>query len=181
MKKSIVRISLLILALVTIGAAFSCNTVSTSPRQTPPASMPAPVPHPGSTSNQTPTPKNPAKPLLPEKVILDGTILKSRFGQLELEPNGLKALEEAVKEARSSARAFTVVVSGYSSNKGPEARNIAICRHRAEFIAKALANAGIPSEKITVKAIGQDNPVADSSTRKGRLKNLRVEIEFMDH
>ena len=126
MKKSIVRVSLLILALVTIGAAVSCNPVSTTPRQTPPTPMPAPVPYPVPTSNQTPTPKNPARALLPEKVILDGTVLKSRFGNLELEPNGLKALEEAVKKRAASATAFTVVVSGYSSSRGsrsPKYRN----------------------------------------------------------
>ncbi len=187
MKKSIVRVSLLILALVTIGAAVSCTTVSSTPRQTPPASVPAQITSPNSTLVQSSIPKGPERPplppkaLLPEKVILDGTILKSKFGKLELEPNGLKALEEAVNKARSSAGAFTVVVSGYSSARGSQARNIAISRHRAEFIARALANAGIPSGKITVKAIGADNPVADSSTREGRVKNQRVEIEFMDH
>ena len=30
-----------------------------------------------------------------------------------------------------------------------------------------------------VKAYGSDNPVADNATRDGRLKNQRVEIEFM--
>jgi OOP family OmpA-OmpF porin len=54
-----------------------------------------------------------------------------------------------------------------------------VSRHRATFIAKTLKDAGIPVDKILVKAYGPDNPVADNGTRDGRLKNQRVEIEFI--
>jgi len=117
--------------------------------------------------------------MLPEKVILDGTVLRSKSGKLELDPQGLKALQEAVAKAHASTSAFNVVVSGFSYFTSSRTRNIAISRRCAEFVAKALARQGIPPEKITVKAIGLDHPIADNSTQAGRLKNRRVEVEFL--
>ena len=51
-------------------------------------------------------------------------------------------------------------------------------RQRAEFVAKTLASANVPREKITVRGLGAENPIASTAMKDGRLKNQRVEVEF---
>ena len=175
------RYSFLSVAMITTMVAVSCNSTSTTPSQPMPqaqkseAARPVITPKPKEIENATPPPR----PSLPEKVIIDGTELISRSGKFLLSPQGMTTLQDAVNRARSSAIEFKVVVSGYSSSTGSRTRNIAISRRRAEFIANSLGKAGIQPEKLIVKAIGPDNPIAGNDTQAGRLKNQRVEIEFM--
>ncbi|MCV5870389.1 OmpA family protein, partial [Escherichia coli] len=46
----------------------------------------------------------------------------------------------------------------------------------AQSVADYLTAAGIGSDRLTVKGMGEENPVADNSTREGREKNRRVEV-----
>jgi len=185
MQKNHVRGLLFLIALITIGAAISCGptvTTQNQPSSTPPA---APVTSQTSSAGETQIAKPPVeppvspKPKLPEKVVLDGRVLKSNAGKWELDPSGVKAIQNAVKQVRDYQAPYKVLVTGYSSSRGTRARSTTVSRHRATFIAKTLSDAGIPVEKISVKAYGPDNPVADNGTRDGRLKNQRVEIEFL--
>lgn len=186
MRKSIIRGSLLLVALITIATAISCTALPTIPGPPKPTSEPFLVPQPISNPVQPPTPKDLERPLilpkalLPEKVIFDGTGLKFNSGKWELEPQNLKMLQDVVTKARSSGTIFIVLVSGYSSSTGSRARSITFSRRRANFVAKTLAAAGIQPEKITVKSYGPDNPIADNATWEGRQKNQRVEIEFLN-
>jgi outer membrane protein OmpA-like peptidoglycan-associated protein len=185
MQRNHIRGLLFLIALITIGAAISCGPTVTTPSQ--PGSIPpvSQVNSQTSTLGETPIEKAPVqptvppKPKLPEKVILDGRVLRSNPGKWVLDPSGIKAIQDVVKQVRENQSSYKVSVSGYSSSRGTRARTIAVSRHRAIFIAKTLADAGIPIEKISVKAYGPVNPVADNGTRDGRLKNQRVEIEFL--
>jgi OOP family OmpA-OmpF porin len=124
-------------------------------------------------------PPPPAVAALPDKVILDGMVLKGLDGSWKLEPEGLKAIQDAVAKARAAVPGFTVVVSGHTSSTGTRAYNLAVSKRRAAFVAKALAKAGVPAGRITVRGLGPDHPLADNGTREGRLKNQRVEVEFL--
>lgn len=185
MQRNHIRGLLFLIAIIIIGAAISCGPTATTPNQS--SSIPPIVPgnSQNSSASETPIAKPPVpppvppKPKLPEKVVFDGRVLRSNSGKWELDPSGVKAIQDAVRQVREYQSSYKVSVYGYSSSKGTRARSIAVSRHRAIFIAKSLTDAGIPAEKISVKAYGPDNPVADNSTRDGRLKNQRVEIEFM--
>ena len=186
MNRPISRLVLWLLALAAVGVGVSCRAHAAAPSRPEPARAPVVLPNPvqpppqgtGSQVTAMVTPAPP--PPHPAKLVLDGSVLMFRSGGWEQNPKGLKALHEAVAKARSAAFS-TVVVAGYSSSLGSRIRGISVSRHRAEFIAKSLAAAGITPKKITVKAFGSDSPVADNATQAGRLKNKRVEIEFLDH
>jgi len=66
----------------------------------------------------------------------------------------------------------------YSSSTGTPAQNLAVCRHRADFVAHALTSAGVAPGKIPMQARGAENAVASNATRGGRLKHERVEVSF---
>jgi outer membrane protein OmpA-like peptidoglycan-associated protein len=118
------------------------------------------------------------KPVLPAKVILDGSSLIFSPDGWKLAPHGRKVIQQIVDELHSLGSGFKLVVTGYSSSTGTEARKLALSKQRAEFVAKALTSAHVPREKIIVRGLGSENPIASNATKDGRLKNQRVEVEF---
>jgi peptidoglycan-binding protein ArfA len=118
------------------------------------------------------------KPVLPAKVILDGSSLIFSPDGWKLAPHGRKVIQQIVDELHSLGSGFKLVVTGYSSSTGTEARKLALSKQRAEFVAKALTSAHVPREKIIVRGLGSENPIASNATMDGRLKNQRVEVEF---
>jgi outer membrane protein OmpA-like peptidoglycan-associated protein len=167
-------------ALLILLAVPGCKPAATAPNPAAtdtaaPALAQAPVPPPA----QAPEPQ-PAKPPLPERVVLDGSVLKSAGSGWKLAPPGLEALKRAAEQARAFGPGLAVAVTGYSSSTGARAQNLAVSRQRALFVAKSLIREGLPTEKLTVKGLGPEHPVADNATREGRLKNQRVEIVFQE-
>jgi outer membrane protein OmpA-like peptidoglycan-associated protein len=69
-----------------------------------------------------------------------------------------------------------VEIFGYSDSSGPSDLNQKLSRKRATLIKEHLISKGIQREKIIIIPLGERYPVASNKTRKGRLKNRRVEI-----
>ncbi len=67
-------------------------------------------------------------------------------------------------------------VSGYSDSQGSEASNMRISKRRAKKVYQALIKAGVPAEQLSYEGYGEANPIADNSTREGRLLNRRVSV-----
>jgi len=169
------------LAALVVLASSGCSQVATAPHAPLP---PTPAPSPAPVAIRTPEPIPPAtvqpkvEPALPPKVILDNSVLIFSPGGWKLAPPGRKTIKQIVAEMRSLGPGTRLVVTGYSSSSGTEARKRALSKQRAEFVAKTLTSANVPREKITVRGLGAENPVASNATKDGRLKNQRVEVEF---
>ena len=89
---------------------------------------------------------------------------------------------------------ITIILIGHADNqeakqfatppeKGqppPDLTTIAvdISRGRAEAVRQMLVTAGVPAGRINVGGVGDDEPVADNNTAKGRLANRRVELKL---
>ena len=71
----------------------------------------------------------------------------------------------------------SVVISGHTDSTGDSSFNQQLSEKRAEAVKAALVDNGANPAKITIKGYGESNPVADNSTREGRAKNRRVEIQ----
>jgi OOP family OmpA-OmpF porin len=169
------------LATLVILAGLGCAQVATAP-QPPQSASPAPGPAPVASHVPEPLPsvmvQPEVKPVLPAKVILDGSVMIFSPGGWKLELQGRKAIKQIADELHSLGPGFALVVTCYSSSTGTEARKHSISKQRAEFVAKALMSAHVLREKITVRALGSENPIASNATKDGRLKNQRVEVEF---
>jgi outer membrane protein OmpA-like peptidoglycan-associated protein len=92
-------------------------------------------------------------------------------------------LNQADKESLDKiARAFLsvgithIIVEGHTDNTGSENYNRDLSRRRAVMVAQYLAENGMPLDKIEIRAIGSDNPVASNATREGRRENRRTVI-----
>lgn len=67
-------------------------------------------------------------------------------------------------------------LSGYTDNYGDESYNQQLSLKRANTVADALSQGGIPRMNLTTRGMGESNPIASNSTKQGRSENRRVAI-----
>ena len=102
------------------------------------------------------------------------------FDKADLKPEGkeqLKAYREKAQADLSSAEKVRVV--GYTDNTGTAEYNSKLSRQRAEAVRDYLVSIGADPKKMEAIGAAEANPIADNSTKEGRAKNRRVEIEVI--
>ncbi len=72
----------------------------------------------------------------------------------------------------------SVTIIGHTCNLGDEQFNLKLGQNRAEAAKKLLTESGIYSSKLVVKSKGEYVPAYDNTTREGRARNRRVEIDI---
>ena len=70
----------------------------------------------------------------------------------------------------------TISIYGHADNSGNPQANVDLSLARAERVKKELVAAGIPADRLIVKAMGQQAPQATNDTPEGRAQNRRVSI-----
>jgi len=68
------------------------------------------------------------------------------------------------------------LVAGHTDSVGSEERNYELGQKRAGSVARYLIKRGIDPFRVTATSYGEDNPVADNTTREGKRQNRRIEI-----
>jgi len=104
------------------------------------------------------------------------TIFFDVSGQ-DISKKSLKALDQTVKIFKKNPD-VQVEVRGYTDSTGSEVGNLDLSQQRAEKVAAALQDRGIPANHISVVGYGPAKPIASNQTPEGRQQNRRVEIEF---
>lgn len=113
----------------------------------------------------------------PEKITLD-TDTYFDFDKASLKPEGQRKLNEIA--SRLTQMALEVVVAtGHTDSIGTEKYNENLSRRRAEAVKTFLESRGLPADRIHIDAKGEKQPVASNTTRDGRAKNRRVEVEVV--
>ena len=69
-----------------------------------------------------------------------------------------------------------VLLEGHSSNDGDFTINLNLSQQRANIVKDFLIGEGIESNRISVKALGEDEPIFDNNTSQGRALNRCVLI-----
>lgn len=125
-----------------------------------PAPMPAPAP-------------------APQKVektrTLDTTTLFG-FDKDSLSDMGKAKLDELASELKSMDSIDNIQVVGHTDSTGPAEYNMGLSQRRAQSVKSFLVGKGIASDLITVKGMGETQPVASNDTRETRAQNRRVEV-----
>ncbi|KXV01455.1 flagellar motor protein MotB [Caballeronia megalochromosomata] len=104
---------------------------------------------------------------LPERVLFD-------FDKSTLRSDSGPVLQRAfvlIKRSRKS-----VIVEGHTDNTGTHEYNQALSEDRAQTVANALEQRGVPSSRIATKGFAYDRPAASNDTPEGQAKNRRTEI-----
>lgn len=69
-----------------------------------------------------------------------------------------------------------LLIEGHTDNVGSAAFNLELSRQRAQSVQQYLAQSGIASQRLSVSAMGLQNPIASNGTVSGRQQNRRVEV-----
>lgn len=84
----------------------------------------------------------------------------------------------AICEALKADPSLKVTVYGHTDNTGSKAANVKYGQKRAEALKDYMVSLGAPAASILCVSKGQDEPVADNSTKEGRAKNRRATVEL---
>ncbi|MEH0156309.1 OmpA family protein [Limibacter armeniacum] len=112
--------------------------------------------------------------LLNTKGQLDLYIIFST-GSADLSPASNSTINEIVELLRFAPK-MSISIEGHTDNVGSPAKNKQLSEDRAISVKKALIAKGIDPRRMQTQGWGQEKPVADNSTEKGRLRNRRVSI-----
>ncbi|AYC33386.1 DUF4398 domain-containing protein [Pseudomonas cavernae] len=100
-------------------------------------------------------------------------------GHTELNPSANRTVLKLVQFLQLNPRRI-VRIEGYTDSSGSKQDNLDLSRVRAQAVADALIDLGVEGKRIQVEGFGQDFPVADNASNRGRAQNRRVEIVFSD-
>jgi outer membrane protein OmpA-like peptidoglycan-associated protein len=103
-------------------------------------------------------------------------------GQDVLMERGYNSIQQAVQAIQKKYPDSWITVIGYTDNQpvapgGKYKDNQELSLGRAEAVRDYLAQSGIDPKRLSVKGLGEANPIADNDTVEGRAKNRRVELQ----
>ncbi|EJG1657727.1 outer membrane beta-barrel protein [Vibrio parahaemolyticus] len=98
-----------------------------------------------------------------------------QFGLESAEVKDASALSGTVDLMNTYPQA-KVEITGYSDTTGSAQYNQQLTEKRAKAVANEFEAKGIAAGRMTVKGMGEANPVASNETRQGREANRRVEV-----
>lgn len=70
----------------------------------------------------------------------------------------------------------TILVTGHTDASGARGENQRISLDRARFVQAMLIQQGVPADRITIKGLGGEVPIANNRTTEGRIRNRRVTV-----
>lgn len=122
----------------------------------------------------------PVPVVAPEPIIVKETVTLSADAQFDFDSATLKVNEDlsALAGQLDQFDVGQIVIIGHTDSKGPEAYNQKLSEKRAQAVADYLVNKGVSSDSLTIRGMGETQPIADNATLEGRALNRRVEIEF---
>lgn len=123
-----------------------------------------------------------------KKVIVENTAagIRLTMQNLNFKPDSAELLPGENERLDQIAQVLKEVpdqmflVEGHSASVGYEKGEMKLSVERANSVANALIQRGIPREKFICKGSGGTKPIADNSTPEGKAKNRRVEITILE-
>jgi OOP family OmpA-OmpF porin len=145
-----------------------------------PAPKPAPKPEPVAEPEPAPMPPPPAPAPVQEKITLSSVSGQANFAvnSAKLTDAGRSAIDEVVEQLRGFDRVKSIVITGHTDSTGSAAYNQKLSERRAAAVRDYLISRGVNPALLTSIGAGEDQPIADNSTKEGRQMNRRVEIDI---
>jgi OOP family OmpA-OmpF porin len=145
-----------------------------------PARAPAPAPAPVARPAPAPAPAPVAAPA-PAAAAAKVTYAADAFFDFDravLKNEGKAKLDDLVSKV-AGVNLEVVIAVGHTDAVGGDSYNQRLSVRRAEAVKAYLVSKGIEANRVYTEGKGKAQPVADNSTREGRAKNRRVEVEVV--
>lgn len=97
------------------------------------------------------------------------------FDKADIKPESRPQIDEMAALLKNNA-GLKVFIVGHTDNQGKLDYNLSLSQRRAEAVAKALAQQGIPAQRMLAKGVANLAPVSSNASEDGRTKNRRVEL-----
>jgi OmpA-OmpF porin, OOP family len=142
------------------------------------AKVEAPPPPP--VAKEEPLPVPPAPPVAKGRVMTFDSAALFDFDKADLKPQGKEQIKAYREEVRADfSRADKIKITGHTDSKGSVDYNKKLSLRRATAVRDYLISLGGDASKMEVIGAGETSPIADNSTKEGRAKNRRVEVEVV--
>ena len=112
-----------------------------------------------------------------ESITINLDVDEFAFDSAKLKPEMEAALDDVAARIAASKGDETLSVVGHTDSTGPEAYNQGLSERRAQSVVDYLAGQGVAADRMRASGMGETSPIADNSTREGRARNRRVEIQ----
>lgn len=109
----------------------------------------------------------PAAPAPPGKMPLQPIRLSADalfgFDRSELTAQGRANLSEMLQQVEHASHLQNILIIGYADRLGGESHNLMLSKHRADSVARYLADSGVPAVAMTSAGRGSEDPVVQCS------------------
>lgn len=126
---------------------------------------------------EEPAPEPVAPAPMPEKIILNG--VQFDFDKAVIKQEYYPVLDAAAAVLMEHGDR-QVMISGHTCSIGSEQYNQKLSEHRAGAVKDYLVDKGIDASRLMTRGAGESSPVADNTTREGRMMNRRAELDVME-
>ena len=118
---------------------------------------------------------------LDDYTVVDTLTVYFRNGQSTISSEFRSSLHDLAQKAKGMD-GYAIQIEGYASAVGPQTRNQTLSAQRAEAVAAALQQSGLPSTKMFVPAaMGTTDQVASNKTKEGQAQNRRVIVRLLQN
>lgn len=100
-------------------------------------------------------------------------------GKATLKPGADREIERIAQYLKDS-QGTRAIIEGYTDSRGGDEYNQELSQRRAQAVADALSSRGVPADRMEVRGLGKEYPVASNDTQAGRQQNRRVELVLSD-
>lgn len=99
-------------------------------------------------------------------------------GKTDLLPEAMAALDELASQIKSR-NGYLLEIQGFASSEGKLELNEQLSETRSDVVKRYLADKHqLPLFRISIIGFGISRPVADNTTKEGRMQNRRVEVRL---
>lgn len=115
------------------------------------------------------------------EVTLSNDKVSFAFNAAELSPDAQALVDELAEKVKADNRGLWIEIEGHTDATGEPSYNKTLGMKRAEAVKDYLYQAhGIPLHRISVYSYGEEQPVADNTSREGRAQNRRVVVKVLE-
>jgi OOP family OmpA-OmpF porin len=107
--------------------------------------------------------------------VIKGKTINFASGGANISADSL-TLIEAVATGLKDCQGTSIEIAGHTDLTGGDAANMALSQSRADSVAKALIERGIPANRLVAKGYGESKPLEAAMTSAANAKNRRIEF-----